>query len=65
MHPLLLVLLVGSVPSLYQFYQNTEFITCNLQKDFHQDILSFACLQFYKHNCLNILADNISCRIHV
>ena len=33
----------------------------NLQKDFHQDNLSFVCLQFYKHNCLTILADNISC----
>ena len=27
----------------------------------HQDNLSFVCLQFYKHNCLTILADNISC----
>ena len=30
----------------------------NFQKDFHQDNLSFVCLQCYKHNCLNILADN-------
>ena len=35
------------------------FILSNLQKDFHQDDLPFTCLQFYKHNCLNILADNI------
>ena len=33
-------------------------ITSNLQKYFHQDV-SFACLQFYKYNCLNILAGNI------
>ena len=32
----------------------------NLQKDFHEDNMSFVCLQFYKHNCLKILADNIS-----
>ena len=37
----------------------------NLQKDFHQDNLSFVCLQFYKQNCLKILADNIYRRIQV
>ena len=31
------------------------------QRDCHQDNLSFDCLQFYKHICLNILASNISC----
>ena len=44
---------------LYQFYHNTAFIISNLQKDFHQDNLAFACLQFYKHNCLNIFEGNI------
>ena len=43
----------------YHFYRNTAFIISNLQKDFHQDNLSFVCLQFYKHNRQNILADNI------
>ena len=37
----------------------------NLQKYFHQDILAFACLHFYKHNCLNILEGNIGCRMQV
>ena len=32
---------------------------------FHQDNLSFVCLQFYQHNCLKILADNTSYRIQV
>ena len=29
------------------------------QKDYHQDNLSFVCLQLYKRNCLNIFASNI------
>ena len=29
------------------------------EKDCHQDNLPFVCLQFCKHNCLNILASNI------
>ena len=29
------------------------------QKDFHQRNLSFACVQFFKHNCLNALLGNI------
>ena len=37
----------------------------NLQKDFYQDSLSFVCLQFFKHNCLNILAGNICFHIQV
>ena len=47
---------------LNQFFRHTALIRPNLyqfQKDCHQDNLSFACLQFHKHNCLNILADNI------
>ena len=43
----------------YKFFCNTAFIISDLQKDFHQDNLSFVCLQFYKHNCLKILASNI------
>ena len=31
----------------------------NLQKDCHQNNMSFACLQFYKHNCLFLLAGKI------
>ena len=50
---------------LYQLYCNTAFIISNLQKDSHHDNLSFACLQFYKHNCLNILGANICFRIKV
>ena len=44
----------------YQFYHNTAFIRPNLQKYFHQDNLSFACLYFYERKCPNILAGNIS-----
>ena len=65
MHSLLLLLLVRSIPCLYQFYRNTGFIISNLQKGFHQDNLSFVCLQFCKDNCQKILADKISCRIQV
>ena len=43
----------------------TAFIISNLQKDFHQDNLSFVCLQFYEHNCLNILDGNICCPTNV
>ena len=45
----------------YQFYRKTVLIISNLQNDFHQGNLSFACLQFYKHNFLNILAGNMFC----
>ena len=44
---------------LYQFFHNTLLIRSNLQKDFHQDNQSFVNLQFYKYNCLNMLAGNI------
>ena len=52
---------------LNQFYCNVTFIRTNLsktnlyqfQKDCYQDNLSFACLQFYIQNYLNILARNI------
>ena len=37
----------------------------NLQKDFYQVNLSFVYLQFYKHNYLNILAEDICFRIQV
>ena len=37
----------------------------NLQKDCHQDNLSFDFLQLYEHNCLTILAGNICFRIQV
>ena len=40
-------------------------IIFNLEKDFRQDNLPFVCLQFYKHNFLNILAGNICFRIQV
>ena len=51
---------------LNQFYHNKKFVKrvyqnqkTNLhkfKKDCHQDNLSFACLQFYKYNYLNIVA---------
>ena len=68
MHSLLLLFLVGSIPSLILFYCNTAFIRPNLnqfQKDYYQDDLSFVCLQFHKHNCLNILPGNICFTIQV
>ena len=37
----------------------------NLQEDCHQDDLLFVCLQFYKHNCLNIFEDNICFHIQI
>ena len=48
---------------LYQFYGNTAFIISILQKDFHQDNLSFLRLQFCNRNCVNVLAGNICLRI--
>ena len=43
-----------------------RFIISDLQKAFHQDNLSFLCLQLYKHNDLNKIADNTnSCYIRV
>ena len=59
MHYLLLLLLMGSISSLILILHNTSFIRSNHQKDYHQDNLSFVCLQFYRHDCLNILAGNI------
>ena len=54
-----------SIVTFSKFNSNTSFITSNLQKDFHQDNLSFACSQIYKHNCLNILASNICFHMQV
>ena len=39
-----------------KIYRNSAFVIPNLQNHFHQDNLSFVCLQFYKHSCVNILA---------
>ena len=44
---------------ILSIYRNTAFIISILQKDCHQDDLSFVFLQFCKHNCLKILAGNI------
>ena len=65
MHCLLFLLLQDQFLRLYQFYRNIAFIIYNLQKDFHQDNLSFVCLQFYKHDCLSILAFKICFHIKV
>ena len=46
-------------------HRNAAFIKTNLKKKFHQANLSFACLQFYKHDCLNIPAGNICFCIQV
>ena len=48
MRSLLLLLLVRLILGLYQFFRDTAFIISNLQKDYHQDNLSFPRLQFYK-----------------
>ena len=50
---------------LYQYYLNTPFTISNLEKGHHKENLSLVCLQFYEHNCLNILAGNISFPIQV
>ena len=47
----------------HTFSKINLFMTSNFRKDFHQDNLSFACLQFSKHTYLNILEGNISCCI--
>ena len=47
--------------SLNSIY-NTYLLKTNLhqlQKDCHQDNLSFTFLQLYKHDCLNIISGNI------
>ena len=54
---------VGSFP--YINFIVITFIVSHLHKDFHQDNMSFVCLQFYKHNCLNTLAGNICFHIQV
>ena len=41
------------------------FIISTSQKGFHQDNLSFVCLQFCKRNCLNMLPTNIFFHIEV
>ena len=43
-----------NVTFLRPIYQNQKTNLYQFQKDCHVDNLSFACLQFYKHNCLNI-----------
>ena len=53
----------------YEFYHSITFVrpifqnqNTNLhqfQKDCHRDNMSFPYIQFYKHNCLNILVGNI------
>ena len=58
-HAFFAVVIFSRISSLYQFFHNIAFITSNLnKKDCHQDNLSLACLQFCKHNCLNILLVN-------
>ena len=63
MHSLVLLLLVGSIPSLILILPNTAFIRSNLQKDCHQDNLSSIYLYLYKYNFLNILVDNSYCHL--
>ena len=49
---------INSFPSAIQTY----LLKANFhrfRKDFHQDNPPFLCLQFYKHNCLDIHATNI------
>ena len=69
MHSLLLLLLARLVPLLISIlclnqlfayiFRNTAFIIPNLQKNFHEDNLSFVCFQFDKRNRLNTLANNL------
>ena len=46
-------------------YINSIVIQHSLHIIFKKTFSSFVCLQFYKHSCLNILADNIFCHIQV
>ena len=46
-------------------YINSIVIQHSLHIIFKKTFSSFVCLQFYKHSCLNILADNIFSHIQV
>ena len=52
-HTFFAVVTLSKINFFYQFYRNATFIISNLQKDFHQDNLSFVRLQaqFPKYNC--------------
>ena len=47
-----------SLNSIYNTYLLKTKLP-QLQKDCHQDNLSFTSLQLYKHDCLNIISGNI------
>ena len=53
------------INSLAYLNSKTAFIISNPQKDFHHDNLSFFCVHFYNHNCLNILGGNVFSIIQV
>ena len=48
-----------------RFYRNTAFIISNLQKNCQNNRSFVFFLQFDKHDCINILASNISFGIQV
>ena len=64
-HTFFSVITFGKMNSFAYINSLVAQLISNLQKVVHQDNLSFACLQFYKHNCLNMLASNIFFCIHV
>ena len=45
--------ILSNVTFIRPIYQKQKTNLYETQKDCHQDNLSFACLQFYKHNCLD------------
>ena len=58
-HALFTFITFSKISSFAYIFRNTTFIIPNLQKDFHEHNLLFVFLQFYKHNHLNTLANNI------
>ena len=58
MHSLLHILYILSILFVRVIHQNQKNNFNQTRKDCLQDNLLFACLQFYKHNRLNILVGN-------
>ena len=59
MRSLLHILYILSILFVRVIHQNQKTNFNQIRKDCRQDNLSFVCLQFYKHNRLNILVGNI------
>ena len=63
-HTFFAVITFSEINSIAYINHNTTVMISNLQ-DFYQDNLSCLCLQFYRGDCLNILASDICFHIQV